>query len=139
MGPVVLVQLVDLLGLAHCALLVHSVPAGVVEQGAQIAEAEGHALHDALGRVPREEHGVGVVDAFHQQRQLGLGEVLDLITIELVDGPREHLELRQPPGQVVQNILIVKVPFVRPTLLIQAEQPIDLAPVFLEIGAPLPP
>ena len=70
---------------------------------------------------------------------LGFSRQEHLITIELVDGPREHLELRQPPGQVVQNILIVKVPFLRPNLLIQAEEPIDLAPVFLEIGAPLPP
>lgn len=139
MGPVVLVQLVDLFRLADGILLVYGVSAGVVEQRAQVAEAEGHALHDALGRVPRQEHGVGVVDAFHQQRELGLSEVLNLIAIELMDGPREHLELRQPPGQVVQNILFIKITVLRPDLLIQAEKAVDLAPVFLEIGGPLPP
>lgn len=140
MGPVVLVQLVDLFRLADGILLVYSVStAGIVEQRAQVAEAEGHALHDALGRVPGKEHGVGVVDTFHQQRQLSLSEVLNLIAIELMDGPREHLELRQPPGQVVQNILFIKITVLRHDLLIQAEKAVDLAPVFLEIGGPLLP
>lgn len=52
---------------------------GVVEEGLEVAEAEGHPPHDALRRVARQEHVVGVVGQADQHRQLRLREVLRLV------------------------------------------------------------
>ena len=55
----------------------------VVEERFEVSEAESNATHDALSRVPSEEHSVGSFSCTHQQEQLGLGEVLGFVNVHL--------------------------------------------------------
>ena len=60
-----------------------------VERRSEVLEPKRYTSHDALGRVSREEEGVGMSAAVEVECKLGLGEILDLVDVEAVDGPGE--------------------------------------------------
>ena len=61
--------------------------ASVEKERPEVVEAERDASHDALCGVAGQEHLIWVVTDMEQQTQLGLGEILRLVNVHLVDDP----------------------------------------------------